>query len=192
MAPHPALTERAQAAWAAFLRPGSWAIDATAGNGRDTAALAAAVSPGGRVFAFDIQDEALRSTAALLEKQQRLDAVTLIRGDHRNLREYLPCGARGRIDLVCFNLGYLPGGDHAIATRPESTRAGLHESLLLLAPTGALSVIVYRGHAGALEEAESVQSFFESLPAPWECRQLVATGSAHRPGPAWFLASARP
>ncbi|MFO7724544.1 MAG: class I SAM-dependent methyltransferase [Oceanipulchritudo sp.] len=192
MEQQPALTEQARAAWSSFLHPGSWALDATAGNGRDTAALAAAVSPGGRVFALDIQEDALRRTAALLEKQHLLDAVTLINGDHGKLRDYLPCAVRGRIDLACFNLGYLPGSDHALVTQPESTLSALQESLRLLAPAGALSVIAYRGHQGALEEARLVQAFFETLPAPWKCRQLVATGSDRRPGPVWFLASGAP
>lgn len=192
MPPQSALTEQARTGWATFLRPGSWALDATAGNGHDTAALAEAVSPGGHVFALDIQNEALRSTAALLEKRELLKVVSLIKGDHGQMRTFLPCGIRGRLNLVCFNLGYLPGGDHGLATRPESTLAALHESLLLLAPGGALSVIAYRGHEGAMDEARVVRAFFETLPDPWQCHQSVATGSDRRPGPVWFLASARP
>ena len=48
------------------LKPGDWAIDATAGNGKDTLFLAKTVTKSGQVFAFDIQDQALEMTRNLL------------------------------------------------------------------------------------------------------------------------------
>lgn len=45
---------------------GAFCIDATAGRGRDTAYLCELVGPYGRVIAFDIQQEAVDSTNALL------------------------------------------------------------------------------------------------------------------------------
>ncbi|HSH09275.1 MAG TPA: class I SAM-dependent methyltransferase, partial [Oceanipulchritudo sp.] len=104
------LTEIAQEAWKIHLRQGSWAIDATAGNGLDTEFLARNVGPDGRVFAIDIQELAVQNTARRLEEAGLLDRVTLIRGDHARMRDSLACGMRGRIDLICFNLGYLPTG----------------------------------------------------------------------------------
>jgi predicted methyltransferase len=186
----PQLTRIAQLAWERFLPPGSWAVDATAGNGLDTEFLARTVGPEGRVFAFDIQDNALRATSARLEAASLLERVTLIRADHARMRAHLPCSSTARIRLICFNLGYLPTGDHAVTTRPESTIPALHEALLLLAPEGGLSVMVYRGHEGGMEEAEAVEGFMRSLPSPWSCLQHESTGSAGRPGPVWWLAGA--
>ncbi|MEX0325915.1 MAG: class I SAM-dependent methyltransferase [Puniceicoccaceae bacterium] len=183
------LTEIAQQAWAPYLHPGDWAIDATAGNGWDTLCLAKAVSPGGRVFAIDRQEAAIEATAARLQEAGLLEHVTLIRGDHAHMRDYLACGVRGSVSLVCFNLGYLPGGDHDITTRPETTLPALHEALLLLKPEGALSVLAYRGHEGAMREAESVESFFRNLPTPWKCIQEVSSGSGDNPGPVWWMAA---
>ena len=183
------LTEIAQENWSTFLQPGDWAIDATAGNGFDTLFLARSVSPGGRVFSIDIQQGAIEATGKRLDENGLLESVSLIKGDHSGMRDYLGCGARGRVSLVCFNLGYLPTGDHAITTRPETTIAALHESLLLLKPEGALSVVAYRGHEGAMEEAESVERFFTTLPKPWECRQMVNSGTTEHPGPVWWLAA---
>ena len=184
-----ALTETAQAAWAPYLHPGDWAVDATAGNGWDTLFLARAVAPGGRVFAIDRQEPALAATAARLGENGLLDLVTLIRGDHARMRDYLACGVRGAVSLVCFNLGYLPGGDHGITTLPETTLPALLEALLLLKPEGALSVFAYRGHEGAMREAETVEHFFHNLPAPWKCTREVKTGSPENPGPVWWMAS---
>jgi SAM-dependent methyltransferase len=183
------LTEIAQQAWAPYLRPGSWAVDATAGNGQDTEFLARAAGPAGRVFAVDIQQAALDQTRRRLAAAGLLDRITLVHGDHARLRDLLACGARGRVDLVCFNLGYLPGGDHALTTSPATTLPALLEALLLLGDRGALSVIAYRGHAGAMAEAEAVERFFASLPAPWRCTAHLATGSGTNPGPVWWLAA---
>lgn len=191
MSGQPPLTDLAHQSWAAFLRPGSWVVDATAGNGHDTEFLAKAVSPDGRVFAIDIQQVAIQATATRLEKAGLLDRVTLIREDHSRMRNVLACGIRSRIDLVCFNLGYLPHGDKAVTTTRESTLSALHEALLLLNPDGALSVIAYRGHAGALEEAEMVERFFTKLPPPWKCILHQPTGGEDNPGPVLWLASGK-
>lgn len=185
------LTDIAHQAWLPFLAPGAWVIDATAGNGLDTEYLARAVAPDGRVFAFDIQADALATTAERLARSGLLDRVTLIRADHASMRNQLPCSSGARMSLICFNLGYLPSGDHHITTRPESTLPALHEALLLLAPQGALSVMVYRGHDGGREEATAVETFMQTLPAPWHCLAHEATGSQQNPGPVWWLAGAR-
>jgi hypothetical protein len=58
------------------------------------------------------------------------------------------------------NLGYLPGGDPALITRPDSTLAALQQSLHLLAPRGRLVVTVYPGHPGGAEEGAVVNAFF--------------------------------
>ena len=185
------LTEIAQAAWKAYLHAGDWAIDATAGNGYDTLFLAQSVAPGGRVFAIDRQEVAIATTAGRLEEQGLLDTVTLIKGDHARMRDYLACGMRGSVSLICFNLGYLPGGDHGITTRPESTLPALHEALLMLKPEGALSVLAYRGHDGAMDEVEAVERFFHNLPTPWHCIREVRSGTPGNPGPVWWMAAAR-
>ena len=42
------------------VRPGDTVVDATMGNGHDTLMLCEAVGPAGRVYAFDIQQDAVR------------------------------------------------------------------------------------------------------------------------------------
>ena len=51
------------------VKPGSVCVDATAGKGRDTALLCRLSGKAGRVLAFDIQEEAIRQTRALLEAE---------------------------------------------------------------------------------------------------------------------------
>jgi 16S rRNA C1402 N4-methylase RsmH len=186
-----ALTEIAQQEWLPFLKEDGWAIDATAGNGFDTEFLARAVGAKGRVYAFDVQDCAIQSTRKRLEEAGLLGRVSLIQTDHAHMREELACGMRGQIQLICFNLGYLPNGDHEITTQSGSTVQALHESLLLLNPGGALSVIAYRGHHGGMAEAESVGRFFTELPSPWTCIRHESTGTDSNPGPVWWMASSK-
>ena len=51
------------------VRPGDTAVDATMGNGHDTLMLCDAVGAGGRVYAFDVQEQALAETEKRLREQ---------------------------------------------------------------------------------------------------------------------------
>jgi len=187
MATRLALTEIAQEAWQEFLMPGSQVLDATSGNGHDTLFLAQQLGPEGHVFAVDIQASAIQATFNNLETAGLLERVTLIQGDHGKLDKLMEDCPNPGMDLICFNLGYLPGGDHERITSAENTIMALKGSLKLLNPSGRLSVIAYRGHPGGMKEAQSVEAFFKSLPEEWQCLQFVATGSEARPGPVWWL-----
>jgi SAM-dependent methyltransferase len=185
----PPLTEVAHEAWRVHLSPGEAALDATAGNGCDTEFLARELGPQGKVYAVDIQAPAIAATRRRLEQRNLLKRVDLIPGDHSNLRELLGDGLDGKLCLACFNLGYLPTGDHRVTTRPDTTLKALEQALYLIKPAGALSVMVYRGHEGAVEEANAVEEYFKSLPPAWQCRKPIVTGSSERPGPVLWLAS---
>ena len=63
-----------------YVCPGDTCIDATAGRGRDTAFLCRLTGETGRVLAFDIQEEAVRQTRALLE-QEGLSAEVYLDSD---------------------------------------------------------------------------------------------------------------
>jgi SAM-dependent methyltransferase len=182
------LTAIAQDAWRPQLSPGAWALDATAGTGRDTAFIAQQTQPGGHTFCIDIQPLALRQTLARLQAIHLEHAVTLIEGDHAHIAHLLPCKLQSRLALACFNLGYLPGGDHGLTTTADGTLRALRETLPFLAPGAILSVMAYRGHENALAEAVAVEGFFNTLPTPWQLCERIATGSAAHPGPVLHLA----
>lgn len=61
---------------------GETVIDATAGNGYDTLFLAKLVGESGKVFSFDVQQEAIDSTKAKLE-EAKLENVSLILDGHQ-------------------------------------------------------------------------------------------------------------
>lgn len=152
------ITAMAHAACQPFLAAGSIAVDATAGNGHDTLWLAQQVGPASEVFAIDLQQAALDATASRLASVN-VSNVTLILGDHANLQQLLPQRIHGRVAVVMFNLGYLPGGDHARCTRKETTVRALAAALKILQPGGVLSVVAYPGHPGGWEETEAVREF---------------------------------
>ncbi|WP_211321985.1 tRNA (mnm(5)s(2)U34)-methyltransferase [Brockia lithotrophica] len=131
------------------------AADLTAGNGRDTLFLARAVGEGGRVWAFDLQGEAIRRTEARLREAGLLGRVTLVRADHAELARHV----REPLHAAMMNLGYLPGGDPTLVTHPPSTLRAVEETLRLLVPGGILTVVAYPGHPGGEEEAEALLAF---------------------------------
>lgn len=144
---------------AGVLRPGDAVVDATAGNGKDTLFLAAAVGPTGRVYAFDVQMEALEVTRRRLVEAGLDRGVEIIHDGHENMKKYV----RERVRGVMFNLGYLPGGRREVITRPETTVPAVQAGLDLLEPGGRMSVVVYTGHPGAVEEVKAVEEFAAGL-----------------------------
>jgi predicted methyltransferase len=144
------------------LRPADWAVDATAGNGHDTAFLGHSVGPSGRVFAFDVQTAAIAATAGRVTD---LPHVTLIHAGHEHLATHLPPDAKGRLAAVMFNLGYLPGTDKTIITQPDTTTRALSQALDFLKPGGCLTLMLYEGHVGGKAEADAVRAIARALPS---------------------------
>ena len=136
---------------APHIRQGGRVADFTMGNGHDTLWLCRAVGETGRVWAFDVQESAVRSTRGLLEKELGFVNYTLILDSHANAKNYID-------EPICagvFNLGYLPGGDKTLTTLRSSTLPAVRAAIDLLAPDGIILVAVYPGHEeGRLEGEE--------------------------------------
>lgn len=161
-----------------FVQPGDTVVDATCGNGHDTLLLAGLVGSNGTVWAFDIQAGAIRATAERLASCGMGEQVRLIQAGHETLAERVPAPA----SAVVFNLGYCPGGDRSIITRPETTIVALGQSLQLLAPGGILAVTVYPGHNGGDSEASVIGEWAATLPQKafhsWRMGQVNTTTNA--------------
>jgi hypothetical protein len=123
--------------------------------------MAELVGSGGKVWAFDVQRCAIDATAARLEALGLGDRVELACAGHERMAEVAPSG----LGAVMFNLGYLPGGDHELVTRPETTVRALSAAFRLLRPGGVLTCVVYPGHPGGNEEAVAVRDAFARCPA---------------------------
>ena len=84
------------------------------------------------------------------------------------------------VKAVTFNLGYLPGGDHSIATRAESTVRAAEKSLQLLVCGGVLSILIYSGKDSGYGEKDAVLKWAKELDTH---RYLVIrTDYLNRPG----------
>ncbi|MBF6633665.1 MAG: class I SAM-dependent methyltransferase [Planococcus sp. (in: Bacteria)] len=137
--------------------PGDCVIDGTAGNGHDTLFLAELTGSSGKVFAFDIQQEAIKATS---EKVRGYQHVELVHDSHAKIQEYV----KESVSAAVFNLGYLPKGDHSIITKAQSTLTALQQCLDLLKANGLLLVVVYSGHEGGSDERDAVMEFVSTLP----------------------------
>lgn len=169
---------------AAVLRPGDLAIDATAGNGHDTVFLAEQVGNSGTVLAFDVQAEAIAAARARVEAAGLTGRVEFFHGSHTTIAGHV---APGSVAAVMFNLGYFPGGDHAVITRTGETLAALDSALVAIKPGGVLTVVCYPGHPGGEEESAAVAAWSEGLDAAECVSSITRRADTLRPSP--FLVS---
>jgi len=158
---------------AEVVQPGDLVVDLTVGTGQDTLFLARQVKDHGQGIGFDIQLAALLAAEKRLcengieaRLQQDIDAalpvragVDLLHRSHSELAEVVPTAPRA----VIANLGYFPGGDKTVITRPDTTVASLEQVCQLLAVGGRVAVVVYPGHPGGAEEGVAVENFFSHL-----------------------------
>lgn len=142
-----------------IIKEGYVAIDATVGNGYDTEYLAGKVGCTGKVYGFDIQEKAIENTRKKLKEENLLDNVELILDGHENMDDYI----NEKVDSIFFNLGYLPKLDHNIKTKSETTVIALKKSLDLLKKNGILSICIYLGHDGGVEEKEAIEDLLFNL-----------------------------
>lgn len=153
---------------AAHLPHAALCIDATCGNGGDTAFLCGlSAASGGRVLGFDIQPEAIASTRAHLV--QKGFTAELHRDSHANLLQYV---TPGTADAVMFNFGWLPGADHAVFSTAGSSIPALEAALTALRPGGVLSAILYSGRVIGSDEKRHILQWARALPLT-KCTVLV-------------------
>ncbi len=179
--------------WASIVKPGDIVVDATCGNGYDSEYLASLALPhpttrltttpmtssitadvdsngdgkgggGGEgwLYCMDIQETAVSATRERLLSNGYKDRVSYICGSHESFPTAI---AINSVSCISYNLGYLPGSDKTIVSKPSSTVASLRNAVPLIKPGGMLSVIGYRGHAGGLEETAAVEGLLASLDA---------------------------
>ena len=149
------------------LAPGGLYLDATCGNGGDTAFLCRLVGKEGRVLGFDIQPEAIASTRQNLARKGL--AAELHCDSHANLLQYVQPGT---VDAVMFNFGWLPGADHGVFSHAQSSIPALEAALEALRPGGVLSAILYSGKVIGSDEKTEILQWMRSRPLK-QCTALV-------------------
>lgn len=149
MKPH---LEKAHQFWREHLKATDHVIDATCGNGKDTAILAEIV-PQGLVFAIDIQEDAIVKAQAYVQTSN----VKFLHQSHTQLPK------DEKVRLVVYNLGYLPGGNKALTSQTGSTLQSVQAALAMLPLGGALSITCYPGHPEGANEEKALQTWSKSL-----------------------------
>ena len=140
------------------VQPRAFCIDATAGRGRDTALLCRLAGPEGSVLAFDIQQDAVEQTRAIL-KQEGLQADVIL-DSHANMEQYADAETA---DCVVFNFGRLPGGDPHIVTKADSSLQAIDAGLRLLKVGGIMAIALYYGKENGYEERDAVLEHLKTL-----------------------------
>lgn len=138
-----------------FIKQGDLCIDATVGKGGDTEYLCGLTD---KVTGFEIQEEAMIQAEKRLRKKGY--DPELILDSHENMGRYV---TKGTVQAIVFNLGYLPGGDHSIATKPESTIQAIKAGLELIKAGGVISLCIYSGGDTGFEEKEEVLNYLKQL-----------------------------
>ena len=142
------------------VKQGDICIDATAGNGNDTQLLCELVGEHGKVFAFDIQEKAVQHTRERLEQENLLPRAEVLLESHVNMKHYVE---EDSISCIVFNFGYLPGGDHSLATRKDTSIQAIHEGLKLLKKGGMMSLCIYSGGDSGFEERDAILEELKNL-----------------------------
>ena len=115
------------------------------------------------IYGIDIQEQAVSASRELLasKKLQSNVTITFLHNSHdialhQEIKE-------NTIDLIIFNLGYLPGGDHSIITRPHNTIEALNNAFPKLAKDGIITIVAYPGTPEGMEEKEALHEYIAQL-----------------------------
>lgn len=140
------------------VKPGAFCIDATAGKGRDTALLCRLAGESGRVIAFDVQQDAVDQTRALLAAEGLRAEVVL--DSHANMARY---AVPESVDCIVFNFGRLPGGDPHIFTTADTSLPAIDAGLSLLKPGGVMALALYYGKENGYDEKNAILEHLKAL-----------------------------
>ena len=78
---------------------------------------------------------------------------------HERMAELIP----EPVDAVVFNLGWLPGAEHGVTTRVETTLQAVEAALSVLKEDGIMTVCIYPGHDEGARELRALIRWAETL-----------------------------
>lgn len=162
--------------WAQIIQMGDTVIDATCGNGYDTLKLCqlALSLDKGKVYAFDIQEQAIKSAGQFIHSHLEFNLTQRVIFQQRCHSIFPDAISQGSVKLIVYNLGYLPGGNKAKTTKIGTTLQSLHQAQDLLQSGGAISITCYSGHTEGAREQEAILAYASQLsPKEWSCCQHI-------------------
>lgn len=128
------------------------AIDATLGNGHDTDFLKKYFD---KVYSFDVQEIACHNYS-----NKNIPNVTVVNDSHENFKLYIDTP----VNLIMYNLGFLPGANKNITTKHSSTIRSIEVGLDILGNGGFITICVYPGHNEGKVESTCISDLVSSLP----------------------------
>ena len=150
-------------------------IDATCGNGFDSAVLAGFCvgQADSQLLCIDLQAKAIAATRQrLLSTFGKEKVESQIRFCQQSHETFPSDIQENSVDLVTYNLGFLPGsigdGMDRVVSDAKTTVRSLHAALPLVRIGGLITVVAYRGHKGGEEETTAIAELVTRLPiAQW-------------------------
>ncbi|SDM41171.1 Putative rRNA methylase [Megasphaera paucivorans] len=136
-------------------------VDMTCGNGHDTMFLAQHMNQSAQLYAFDIQSCAIEQTKKNMSGKDR-EYLHIIYGVGSH--DQLVTQITEPLDVVVFNLGYLPAGDHAIYTQSATTINACKICLNKIAKNGIIMLAAYPGTPAGEEEQHALKKFLQHVP----------------------------
>ena len=145
------------------VKSGDICIDATVGNGNDTMLLCQLAGDTGKVYGFDIQDIALTNTKKRAIEEGFCNRLSLICHGHENMDIHIPTEEHGLISCIMFNFGYLPGGNHQVVTKADTSIEAIDKALSILRKGGMISLCIYSGEKMGFTERDAILSWLGKL-----------------------------
>ena len=69
----------------------------------------------------------------------------------------------GTVDGIYFNFGYLPGGDHNLATKADTSVKAIEKGLKLLKKGAVMALCIYSGGDTGFEEKNRILEYLKKL-----------------------------
>lgn len=142
-----------------IVEPGDVIIDATCGNGRDALFIAKLLKGKGSLSLYDVQEKAIHNADILLSENLSQEEYSIVTFYHRSH----VCFFENAVDLIIYNLGYLPGGDCCCTTLADTTLESLQYATGILKSKGYIIVTCYPGHKEGEKEERAVEDFVRQL-----------------------------
>lgn len=134
-------------------------IDATVGNGHDSKFLCSFLGENGKFYGFDIQKSAIDRTEERLDEKNYKCTINLFLDSHTEFKKHI----QEEVDMIIYNLGYLPKGDKSITTLHDTSLLSVKEGMDILKKEGMIILTIYPGHDEGMKEFEIISSFLKGV-----------------------------
>lgn len=131
-----------------------------------------------RVYAFEIQSQAIQDAKAYLQGKKGFDKVIFLPIGHEQAKVYIQ-------EPICagiFNFGYYPKGDPTITTTVGTSREGVKAALDCLQVGGLLILVCYPGHEEGMRESLYFDDWIQQLPSKrYDCVRIQMSNKKNCP-----------